>query len=691
LFSASPAFVHAQSLVIFLVVIHFFSLGVLGAATAETFAYDQSGRFTAITHPNGQVFFYRYDKAGNLLEVDTDLIPPVSISAPVERRAGMEASIDIAGGNPMGAHQYFAQGLPAGAIIDATTGKISGRLGAAPGTYTINYWSTAGRNRSETKQVTLVISGFPAQMAGSYELLLDDETTEYPAAKLELTVDSKGAYSARLLDADGGSAASKGLVGLGAEAQSPGYAKFAIPALAGQPPANLEFWLSPTGQLTAALNSGVRRAASGQTAAKVATYSTTSPAPWRGTYTVAFDPVAWTGGTPAGTGYASVTIDNAGVARFSGKLADGTAFTSSVRPRTDGKYAVFLQPYGKAKALFAGMMSFAAPLGQNATPIFWQKPAQPKALYYPAGFDPVELEPVMQRWTPTTNVPTSLGLQFGTNFGAIFWGGGVDSTGTVIQTSGCATLPSDARESAPLIGARGGIAVGNNLRATKQTNETNHAGNPGGASVWWRWTAPANGSVTVETAGSTFDTLLAVYTNGANGTMLPIASNDDSSGTNTSGLTISAISNVTYHIAVDGKRTVDAGKTNVARGNIRLAVQTPLPATRINSFGVPAVVKFGSPARILAGENASAPISGSVNPATGIFSGSFQITDIAITNWQPRAVVKTVKFEGVLFQTNTGDIGSGFFLLPATVGGVEATAGQAVFQRNLPRPAYPAP
>jgi hypothetical protein len=38
------------------------------------------------------------------------------------------------------------------------------------------------------------------------------------------------------------------------------------------------------------------------------------------------------------------------------------------------------------------------------------------------------------------------------------------------------------------------------------------AGDAGGKSVWWRWTAPASGPVQVSLSGSAFSTLLAVYT-----------------------------------------------------------------------------------------------------------------------------------------------------------------------------------
>src|SRR5207249_1437574 len=51
-----------------------------------------------------------------------------------------------------------------------------------------------------------------------------------------------------------------------------------------------------------------------------------------------------------------------------------------------------------------------------------------------------------------------------------------------------------------------------NQNATKELGEPNHAGNSGGHSVWWQWKSPVTATVTLDTIGSSFDTLLAVYT-----------------------------------------------------------------------------------------------------------------------------------------------------------------------------------
>jgi hypothetical protein len=93
-----------------------------------------------------------------------------------------------------------------------------------------------------------------------------------------------------------------------------------------------------------------------------------------------------------------------------------------------------------------------------------------------------------------------------------------------------------------------------NVNATKEIGEPNHAGNAGLHSIWWKWTAPGDGSVIIQTTDSTFDTLLAVYT-GSVVTELGnavTASNDDSGSAKTSLVAFNVKSGITYHIAVDG-------------------------------------------------------------------------------------------------------------------------------------------
>jgi hypothetical protein len=96
--------------------------------------------------------------------------------------------------------------------------------------------------------------------------------------------------------------------------------------------------------------------------------------------------------------------------------------------------------------------------------------------------------------------------------------------------------------------------TGYNTLATKETGEPNHADNTGGHSVWWRWTAPASGTVSLNTRNSFYDTTLAVYTGNTVNALTPIASDDDivDGVVQASELTFTAIAGTTYRIALDG-------------------------------------------------------------------------------------------------------------------------------------------
>ena len=99
-----------------------------------------------------------------------------------------------------------------------------------------------------------------------------------------------------------------------------------------------------------------------------------------------------------------------------------------------------------------------------------------------------------------------------------------------------------------------GSRLDNNTSATKEPGEPNHAGNSGGKSLWYCWTATNSTTVTFDTVGSSFDTLLAVYTGTSVSSLAQIASNDDIAGSSNRQSRISFIPSpgTTYHIAVDG-------------------------------------------------------------------------------------------------------------------------------------------
>jgi hypothetical protein len=156
-----------------------------------------------------------------------------------------------------------------------------------------------------------------------------------------------------------------------------------------------------------------------------------------------------------------------------------------------------------------------------------------------------------------------------------------------------------------------GSFTGSNVRATKEVGEPNHApSEPGGASVWWRWTAPAAGSLTVTTAGSDYDTLLAAYTGSAVNALTQLAANDDvASGVDrTSSITFAVTAGTVYHLAVDGWQG-DWGRVTL---NLSFTANTP-----------PAIIFPGLPGASAQGA--------AVNPAPGPPTITVQPQNQAIT------------------------------------------------------------
>ena len=92
----------------------------------------------------------------------------------------------------------------------------------------------------------------------------------------------------------------------------------------------------------------------------------------------------------------------------------------------------------------------------------------------------------------------------------------------------------------------------NNIRASKEVGEPNLPMNNGGHSLWWSWTAPANGMLQVDTVGSTFDTILGIFTNSVLTHLAPIASNDDGGPGSTSRIWTDVTAGTVYQIVVDG-------------------------------------------------------------------------------------------------------------------------------------------
>src|SRR6266403_1604706 len=115
-----------------------------------------------------------------------------------------------------------------------------------------------------------------------------------------------------------------------------------------------------------------------------------------------------------------------------------------------------------------------------------------------------------------------------------------------------------------------GSAAGTNDGATKEAGELSNPASPSSTkSIWYQWQAPVSDNVTIDTRGSDFDTILAVYTGTSLSSLSLVKSNDDivSGQIIPSTVTFAATQGTIYRIAVNGfDNAGDGGDT----GNVKL-------------------------------------------------------------------------------------------------------------------------
>src|SRR5437867_4449919 len=103
------------------------------------------------------------------------------------------------------------------------------------------------------------------------------------------------------------------------------------------------------------------------------------------------------------------------------------------------------------------------------------------------------------------------------------------------------------------------IVSTNNYANTEFTTDATSTNDPSpdcafsfGSGVWYQYTPATNGVMVVDTLGSTFDTVMAVYT-GTCGSLTQVACNDDANGsTSASRAAILAAASTTYYILAGG-------------------------------------------------------------------------------------------------------------------------------------------
>jgi Ca2+-binding RTX toxin-like protein len=277
------------------------------------------------------------------------------------------------------------------------------------------------------------------------------------------------------------------------------------------------------------------------------------------------------------------------------------------------------------------------------------------------------------------------------------------------------TAPAnDAFAAAHLLGGTEGDLAATSKDATKEVGEPAHAGNPGGASVWYRMTPNRTGRMTVLTRQISFDTVLAVYTGPSVGALTEIASNDDHGASEASRVAFPVVPGTDYFIAVDGHNGVsgpfilrwrqgplnddfaDASPLESASGSVKgnLYGATSEPGEPIHNAGATAWYRWEAPEDgefgfLLVGAPVVTVYSGaSVGALTPLASGEM-VTFPAVAGTQYSIAVESNwndrwGFELMWARTPPNDDFAGAQLIAGRSGTVAGTDVLATFEPDEP-------
>ncbi len=182
-----------------------------------------------------------------------------------------------------------------------------------------------------------------------------------------------------------------------------------------------------------------------------------------------------------------------------------------------------------------------------------------------------------------------------------------DSAPFSLRTPNAAQPPVNDDASAPLNGYEVN-ATGCNTGAILSAGESTPLNMD--KTVWWTWLSPYTGKVTVDTIGSSFDTVVAVYDFFTPPSAPLLYGSDDNRGGNgTSQLTFNATANTYYKIQV-------GSKPGGATGMVRLHL-APAPSLFLNDAFTSAISLGSSPSTAANGSNENASIQ-SGEPVFGV-------------------------------------------------------------------------
>jgi hypothetical protein len=230
----------------------------------------------------------------------------------------------------------------------------------------------------------------------------------------------------------------------------------------------------------------------------------------------------------------------------------------------------------------------------------------------------------------------------------------VDKFGDEVDLSqGDGNAPEDDRRK-DAGGDTGGFTLSqsfNTTGATKEEGEPNHAGQPGGASYWYSYTAPAGSLVQFDTKGSSFNTILAVYT-GPGDSFQTLVNVGAAYTTNylQQGQPIVLVSNLTavtkYYIAIDGYLGASgAAKLNIVLNQVTNITAAPGALALTNNK---AVLAISFPGNNYLTTDSNLLVRGTVRGLAGVQEPLASYVQLAVNTNSFHAALDATNFAAVL-------------------------------------------
>ncbi|GAB5536318.1 MAG: hypothetical protein Rubg2KO_25670 [Rubricoccaceae bacterium] len=181
-----------------------------------------------------------------------------------------------------------------------------------------------------------------------------------------------------------------------------------------------------------------------------------------------------------------------------------------------------------------------------------------------------------------------------------------------------------------------GTVTGSNVSATVEDGEPEASCQlDAGASVWWNFQSPAKGTITLDFAASTFDTVVSLYAVNAQGAT-EIACNDDGSGTTSRLEDVEVETDIVYYVRVAG---YDGG-TGPAQGQV--SFEFSFTSAPVAGDALTEAIGPLSPGESVTATNMNATLEAGEPEASCLTSGS---TGASVWWWFTAPATGTVTFD----------------------------------------------